>query len=82
MKDKHEIGNTEEEIRKIENEYIEKYREDDFYNVLNSNNSYRDMSVEKPKYKTIRVKVLEDDYESVIKSIKELNITETLISVK
>lgn len=83
-------GKTEEEIRTIENDYIEKYRADEFYNVLNSNNSVREAlppkpkikQTPKPKYKTIRVRVLEEDYEEALDHIRELEDNGVLAEIK
>ena len=69
-------GLTELEIRNIENKYIKQYRENDDWNLINSNDawSYSKKQKQKQKYKTIKIKVKEEDYEETLEFLKDNNL--------
>ena len=65
-------GLPEIEIRKLENYYIKQYREDEDWNLINSKDAWD--YIKKQKYKTIKVKVKEEDYESTLEFLKDNNL--------
>jgi len=65
-------GLPEIEIRKLENYYIKQYREDENWNLINSKDAWD--FAKKQKYKTIRIKVKDEDYESTLEFLKDNNL--------
>jgi len=61
---------TEQQIRNKENEFIEKYKTLDDWNVVNSREAWS-YTVPKQKYKTIKIKVKEEEYEDAIEFLNE-----------
>lgn len=64
---------TEQQIRNKENEFIEQYKQDDDWNVINTREAWS-YTVPKQKYKTIKIKIKEEDYENTLEFLKENNI--------
>jgi hypothetical protein len=62
---------TEPEIRAKENEYINKYKNDDNWIVMNNNNAWS-YTEPKPRYK--RIKILKSNYEKAIQLLKDNNL--------
>jgi len=65
-------GLSEKEIREIENKYIHLYRKDNDWNLINNNDAWS--FVKKQKFKTIKIKVKEEDYDEVLKFLKDRNL--------
>ena len=65
-------GMTEPEIRALENKYINEYKIDSKWNLINSNDAWSYIPIYKQKYKTIKIK--EEDYEKALQVLKELNL--------
>ena len=65
-------GLSEIEIRNLENKYIRQYREDEDWNLINSRDAWD--FVKKQKYKIIKVKVKEEDYESTLDILRNINL--------
>jgi len=66
-------GLTEPEIRKIENRYIEEYKNNSGWNVINSKSAWS-YTEPKQRYKNINIKVKVEDHKSTLKLLKELNL--------
>jgi len=64
---------SEQQIRTIENEYIDYYKNQDDWNIVNSRDAWS-YTVPKQKYKTIKIIVKEEDYENTINFMKQNNI--------
>ena len=65
-------GIDENEIRKMEQVYLDKYSNDDNYNVINRYSYVVGLKPKEVKYRNIKVK--EEDYEKVIELLKNNNI--------
>ena len=65
-------GLPEIEIRDLENKYIKQYKEDDDWNLVNSRDAWD--YIKKQKYKTIRIKIKEEEYDKVLKFLKDSNL--------
>ena len=65
-------GLQESQIRNIENKYIQQYREDKDWNLINSNDAWS--YAKKQKFKTIKIQVKEEDYDKVLEFLKENNL--------
>lgn len=65
-------GLTEPEIREIENKYIHQYKEDVNWNLININDawSFTKKTRTKQKYKIIKIKVKNSEYENALKFLK------------
>jgi hypothetical protein len=66
----------EEIIRRVENEYIELYSKDSEWNVINKKFAHCHLGIRKIKpkaikYKTIKIKVKESDYDKVMELLIE-----------
>jgi hypothetical protein len=61
---------TEQQIRNKENEYIEYYINQEDWNLINTREAWS-YTVPKQKYKTIKLKIKENDYEYTIKLLKD-----------
>jgi len=66
-------GLTEPEIRKIENRFIEEYKNNSEWNVINSKSAWS-YTEPKQRYKNINIKVKAEDHKSTLKLLKELNL--------
>lgn len=64
---------TKQQIREKENEYINFYRNQEDWNVVNSRDAWS-YTVPMQKYKTIRIKVKEEDYEKTLEILRDNNI--------
>ena len=67
-------GKSEQEIREKENYYIQLYKNDDKYTLINH---YEFVNIPKPKkekMKTIKIKVKESEYDSTLEKLKELHL--------
>ena len=69
---------TEPEIRDKENEFIQYYKNQDNWNVVNTRDawSFTTPPVQKYKTKTIRIKVKEEDYEDALEFLRKNNLLE------
>lgn len=70
-------GVDENEIRKMEQVYLDKYSNDDNYNVINRYSYVVGLKPKKVKSKKVKyrnIKVKEEDYEKVIELLKNNNI--------
>jgi len=70
-------GLTEPQVRDLENKYIKQYREDNDWNLINSRDAWD--FAKKQKYKTIRIKVKEEEYNKVLKFLQDNNLVKELI---
>lgn len=66
-------GMDESSIRKIENDYIQEYKSNSNYEVVNVKDSWS-FSTKEPKRKYKTVKVAEEDYEIILKIMEEKGI--------
>jgi len=62
----------EPEIRALENKYINKYKTDSKWNLINSKDAWSYIPNYKQKYKTIKIK--EEDYEKALKVLRDSNL--------
>ena len=63
---------SETQTRELESNYIEKFRNDSKWNVINTNLAWS--YIPKQKYKTVKFHVKEEDYEKVLLLLKENNL--------
>ena len=66
-------GLSEPQIRKIENLYIEEYKKDINWNLINSKSAWS-YTEPKQRYKNINIKVKAEDHGKTLKLLKELNL--------
>jgi len=69
-------GLNEIEIRNLENSYIQQYKKDKHWNLINSRGTWD--YTKKQNYKTIKVKVKEEDYENTLEFLRENNLINTI----
>jgi len=69
---------TEPQIRELENKYIKEYKENNDWNLVNSRDTWSYI-ISKQKYKTIKIRVKEEDYQEALISMRENKLVEEII---
>ena len=67
-------GLQESQVRNIENKYMQQYREDEDWNLINSNDAWS--YTKKQKFKTIKIQVKEEYYNKVLKFLQDNNLVD------